>query len=78
MDALDASMLSFELQPLDTLRIALENEPAFIESSMPKDDHTLTYVAFITNLLVGSCTTAAQALLEGSGIQCVPCEADGA
>lgn len=47
MDALDASMLSFELQPLDTLRIALENEPAFIESSMPKDDHTLTYVPFI-------------------------------
>lgn len=42
MDALDASILSFEQQPLDTLRIALENESAFMESSMPKDDHTLT------------------------------------
>ncbi|KAI9463281.1 CRAL-TRIO domain-containing protein [Lactarius psammicola] len=42
MDALDASILSFELQPLDTLRIELQNEPAFMESSMPKDDHTLT------------------------------------
>lgn len=59
MDALDASILSFEQQPLDTLRIALENEPAFIESSMPKDDHTLTYVAHSYNLLVGSYTTAA-------------------
>jgi hypothetical protein len=50
MDALDASILSFEQQPLDTLRIALENEPAFMESSMPKDDHTLTYVPFIRSL----------------------------
>ena len=46
MDALDASVLSFEQQPLDTLRIELEKEPAFVESSMSKDDHTLTYVLF--------------------------------
>jgi hypothetical protein len=44
MDALDASVLSFEQQPLDTLRIELEKEPAFVESSMSKDDHTLTCV----------------------------------
>lgn len=42
MDALDASIVSFEQQPLDTLRIELKNEPAFMGSSMPKDDHTLT------------------------------------
>lgn len=49
MDALDASIISFEQQPLDTLRIELENEPAFMKSSMPKDDHTLTCVPFTHN-----------------------------
>ncbi|KAI0303664.1 CRAL-TRIO domain-containing protein [Multifurca ochricompacta] len=41
MDAMDASTLSIEQQPLEALRAELENERTFLESSMPKDDHTL-------------------------------------
>lgn len=44
LDTLDASSLSSVYQPLDVLRLELQNEPAFSESSMPKDDHTLTSV----------------------------------
>ena len=43
-DALEASNLCSVYQPLDVLRLELQNEPAFSESSMPKDDHTLTFV----------------------------------
>ena len=46
-DAVDASNLCSVSQPLDVLRLELQNEPAFAESSMPKDDHTLTYVRLI-------------------------------
>ena len=42
--AMDASSLCSIYQPLDVLRLELQNEPAYAESSMPKDDHTLTYV----------------------------------
>ncbi|KAI0277291.1 CRAL-TRIO domain-containing protein [Russula aff. rugulosa BPL654] len=41
-DAVDASSLSSVSQPLDVLRLELQNEPAFVESNIPKDDHTLT------------------------------------
>ncbi|KAI9509811.1 CRAL-TRIO domain-containing protein, partial [Russula earlei] len=41
-DAVDASSLCSVYQPLDVLRLELQNEPAFAESAMPKDDHTLT------------------------------------
>ncbi|KAH9953899.1 CRAL-TRIO domain-containing protein [Russula dissimulans] len=41
-DAIDASGLRSVYQPLDVLRLELQNEPAFTESDMPKDDHTLT------------------------------------
>ena len=45
-DAIDASasILSSEQQPLDALRFELQNEPDYCESTMPKDDHTLTFV----------------------------------
>jgi hypothetical protein len=43
-DAVDASSLSSVSQPLDVLRLELQNEPAFAECSIPKDDHTLTFV----------------------------------
>jgi hypothetical protein len=43
--AMDASSLCSIYQPLDVLRLELQNEPAYSESSMPKDDHTLTYVS---------------------------------
>jgi len=43
-DAIDASGLCSVYQPLDVLRLELQDEPAFPESSMPKDDHTLTFV----------------------------------
>jgi hypothetical protein len=48
MNAIDASLLSSEQQPLDALRLELQNEPAFCESTIPKDDHTLTSVPFIS------------------------------
>ncbi|KAH9998855.1 CRAL-TRIO domain-containing protein [Russula compacta] len=41
-DAIDASSLCSVYQPLDVLQLELQNEPAFRESTMPKDDHTLT------------------------------------
>jgi len=41
-DAIDASSLFSVYQPLDVLRLELQKEPAFAESTMPKDDHTLT------------------------------------
>jgi hypothetical protein len=47
MDAIDASPLSSEQQPLDALRLELQDEPAFRESTIPKDDHTLTFVPFM-------------------------------
>jgi hypothetical protein len=47
MNAIDPSLLSSEQQPLDALRLELENELAFCESTIPKDDHTLTSVPFI-------------------------------
>ena len=43
-DAVDVSSLCSVSQPLDVLRLELQNEPAFAESSIPKDDHTLTFV----------------------------------
>lgn len=43
-DAVDASSLASVSQPLDVLRLDLQNEPSFEESSIPKDDHTLTFV----------------------------------
>jgi hypothetical protein len=43
-DAMDASNLCVVYQPLDVLRLELQKEPAFAESTMPKDDHTLTFV----------------------------------
>jgi hypothetical protein len=43
-DAVDASSLASVSQPLDVLRLDLQNEPTFEESSIPKDDHTLTFV----------------------------------
>ena len=42
--AMDASNLCSVYQPLDVLRLELQNEPAYAESTIPKDDHTLTYV----------------------------------
>ena len=45
-DAVDASSLSSVSQPLDVLRLELQNEPIFAESSIPKDDHTLTFVPY--------------------------------
>ena len=44
-DALDASNLSSVYQPLDVLRLELQNEPDFLESGMPQDDYTLTFVS---------------------------------
>ncbi|KAN0120765.1 CRAL-TRIO domain containing protein, partial [Russula decolorans] len=41
-DAVDATSLSSVSQPLDVLRLELQNEPTFAECSIPKDDHTLT------------------------------------
>lgn len=43
-DAIDTSSLCSVYQPLDVLQLELQNEPAFWESTMPKDDHTLTCV----------------------------------
>lgn len=43
-DAMDAANLCVVYQPLDVLRLELQKEPAFAESTMPKDDHTLTFV----------------------------------
>ena len=54
-DAVDASNLCSVSQPLDVLRLELQNEPAFAESSMPKDDHTLTYVRPIHHHTVNPC-----------------------
>jgi hypothetical protein len=42
--AMDASNLCSVNQPLDVLRLELQDEPAYAESTIPKDDHTLTYV----------------------------------
>lgn len=41
---MDASNLCSVNQPLDVLRLELQDEPAYAESTIPKDDHTLTYV----------------------------------
>lgn len=41
---MDAANLCVVYQPLDVLRLELQKEPAFAESTMPKDDHTLTFV----------------------------------
>ena len=81
MGAIDASPLSSEQQPLDALRLELQNEPAFGESGMPKDDYTLTFVPFTQyNLLHPFSRPASpclsQALLEGPWVQCVPGKAD--
>ncbi len=86
-DAVDASSLSSVSQPLDVLRLELQNEPAFAESSMPKDDHTLTFVPsslwptsspiFLIYASPFPCDCGTQALPEGSRIQCVPDKADG-
>lgn len=43
-DTVDASSLCSVSQPLDVLRLELQNEPAFAESNIPNDDHTLTFV----------------------------------
>jgi hypothetical protein len=43
-DAIDASSLSSVYQPLDVLRLELQDEPAFHEGTVPRDDHTLTLV----------------------------------
>jgi hypothetical protein len=86
-DALYPSSLSSVYQPLDVLRLELQDEPAYLESDLPKDDHTLTFVSFgpihtLTNLtshffsLPASSLWYTQALPEGSRIQCVPGEAD--
>jgi hypothetical protein len=44
-DALYPSSLSSVYQPLDVLRLELQDEPAYLESDLPKDDHTLTFVS---------------------------------
>ena len=44
-DALDPSSLSSVYQPLDVLRLELQDEPAYLESDLLKDDHTLTFVS---------------------------------
>jgi hypothetical protein len=79
-EPLDASSLSSVYQPLDVLRLELQNEPAFSESNMPKDDHTLTFVPLRTmtpiHFYMPPCRCGTQALPEGSRIQCVPGEAD--
>ncbi|KAI0300807.1 CRAL-TRIO domain-containing protein [Russula brevipes] len=41
-DAIDASSLSSVYQPLDVLRIELQDEPAFHDGTVPDDDYTLT------------------------------------
>jgi hypothetical protein len=43
-DTVDASNLSSVSQPLDVLRLELQSEPAFVESNIPNDDYTLTFV----------------------------------
>jgi hypothetical protein len=87
-DAVDATSLSSVSQPLDVLRLELQNEPTFAECSIPKDDHTLTFVPsplsptsspnlfFYITSPSPSCQCGTQALPEGSRIQCVPGETD--
>jgi hypothetical protein len=73
-------ILSFEQQPLDTLRIELENEPAFGEQHAEGRSYINVrppiHIIFLPTLS-GSLTRLAQALLEGSGVQCIPGEANG-
>lgn len=91
-DAVDASSLSSISQPLDVLRLELQNEPAFVESGIPKDDHTLTFVpsplratspleftfffTFYLAIRPAPCRCGTQALPESPRIQCVPGQTD--
>jgi hypothetical protein len=72
MNAINASLLFSEQRPLDALRLELQNEPAFCESTIPKDDHTLTRSYDTIRLCLFTPPRDVQAPLEGPWIQRIP------